>query len=133
VTRFYAERRFSVTIQLPEELVRFVAEMVDTGKYASDGEVIRDALFRLKQTVEFTAATTDRTGGPALEDKPLTKQTLQRHLVQIGLVDPAPGTGSDPDDSDALSTEDEEDIISERVIRERLINWLIQFLPSDRS
>ncbi len=38
-----------MNIHLPEELERFVQEQVTTGRYPSEGEVIREALERLRK------------------------------------------------------------------------------------
>jgi hypothetical protein len=48
-------------------------------------------------------------------------------FAEIGLVDPAPEARSGPDAAGA-AFDDEEEIISEAVIRERLIEWLAGFL-----
>jgi Arc/MetJ-type ribon-helix-helix transcriptional regulator len=117
-----------MTIDVPEDLVGFVEDAVRTGQYAHQHDVIRDALVRLRQARGVTAATSAQSDTPLVRQKPLTKQALQRHLAEIGLVDQSPATSSGPDDADASSIDDEEEIISEVVIRERLIEWLVGFL-----
>jgi Arc/MetJ-type ribon-helix-helix transcriptional regulator len=114
-------------IHVPQDLAGFIEDAVRTGQYADEDEVIRDALVRLQQAREVTA-TSAQGDTPALREKPLTKQALQRHLAEIGLIDQSPETRSGPDDADAPSIDDEEEIISDVVIRERLIEWLVGFL-----
>ncbi len=115
-----------MTIQVPQDLVGFVKEAVQTGQYARDDDVIRDALVRLRQAMAAAGETADRTDETSVPKKPLTKQTLQRHLAEIGLVDQTPEAGSGL--NAARAAVDEEEIISEWVIRERLIEWLAGFL-----
>jgi Arc/MetJ-type ribon-helix-helix transcriptional regulator len=117
-----------MTIHVPQDLAVFIEDAVRTGQYDREDDVIRDALIRLRQALEVTAATTDQGGEPVLPKKPLTKQTLQRHLAEIGLVDQSPDASSDPDGADAPLFDNEHEIISEMVIRERLIEWLAGFL-----
>jgi putative addiction module CopG family antidote len=115
-------------IQLTEDLERFVDGAVRSGRYASRDDVIRDALIRLKLAVPEAAETGGQAADPGQEAKTLTKQEFQRHLVKIGLIDEAPGAGpaSGPSNEDLVDNQGE--IISEVVIRERLIEWLIGFL-----
>ncbi len=115
-------------IQVPQDLAGFIEDAVRTGQYAHEDDVIRDALVRLRQARGVTAATSAQSDTPLLREKPLTKQALQRHLAAIGLIDQSPATSSGPEDADAPSIGDEEEIISEVVIRERLIEWLVGFL-----
>jgi Arc/MetJ-type ribon-helix-helix transcriptional regulator len=114
-------------IHVPQDLVGFIADAVRTGQYAHEEDVIRDALVRLQQAREVTASSA-QSDTPLLREKPLTKQALQRHLAEIGLIDQPPETRSGRDDAAAPSIEDEEEIIAEVVIRERLIEWLVGFL-----
>jgi Arc/MetJ-type ribon-helix-helix transcriptional regulator len=117
-----------MTIHVPEELARFIEDAVRTGQYKGEADVIRDALTRLRQSMEATTAATDQSGKPVPQEKPLTKQKLRRHLEEIGLVDSSPDTSSDSEDADASLFDDEGEIISEVVVRERLIAWLVGFL-----
>ncbi len=117
-----------MTIHIPQDLARLIEDAVRTGQYDSEVDVIRDALLRLRQAMETTAATTDNVGEPVVREKPLTKQTLLRHLTEIGLVDHSSDTSSKSDDADVPSIGDEDEVISEVVIRERLIEWLTGFL-----
>src|SRR5208282_3516730 len=81
-----------MTIHLPEDLARFIHDAVRTGRYAREDDVIRDAVFRLKQALEEGAETADSGAETSRQVKPLTKQELQRHLVEIGVISPAPET-----------------------------------------
>jgi Arc/MetJ-type ribon-helix-helix transcriptional regulator len=117
-----------VTIQLPQDLASLVEDAVRTGQYECQDDVIRDALIRLRQAMEAEAASTDETGERAQERKPLTKQRLKRHLEEIGLVDQVPAMGSASESASSLLSDDEDEIISEAVIRERLIESLTGFL-----
>ena len=117
-----------MTIQLPQDLANLIEDAVQSGQYARAEDVIRDALVRLRQATAMPAATSNQGDEPSLQKKPLTKQTLQRHLAEIGLVDQAPDTRSGADDAGVALVDDEEEIISEVVIRERLIEWLAGFL-----
>jgi hypothetical protein len=44
-------RMYAMTIHLSKDLERFVRDAVQTGRYASEDDVIRDALARLKETL----------------------------------------------------------------------------------
>jgi Arc/MetJ-type ribon-helix-helix transcriptional regulator len=116
-----------VTIQVPQDLVGFVKEAVQTGQYARNDDVIRDALVRLRQAMAAAGETDEQTDQTSVTKKLLTKQTLQRHLAEIGLVDQMPEAGSGRHAAGA-AVDNEEEIISEIVIRERLIEWLAGFL-----
>jgi Arc/MetJ-type ribon-helix-helix transcriptional regulator len=117
-----------MTIDLPQDLSRLIEDAVSTGQYDSELDVIRDALNQLRPAREGTAASIPPSGSTASQEKPLTKQTLLRHLSEIGLVDHAPQSRSDLDAAEAPSSDDGDEIISEAVIRERLIEWLVGFL-----
>jgi Arc/MetJ-type ribon-helix-helix transcriptional regulator len=117
-----------MTIHVPQDLARLIEDAISTGQYDSEVDVIRDALIRLRPAMEVTAATSDPIGKSVLQEKPLTKQTLLRHLADIGLVDHSPDISSDRNPAAAPLSDDEDDVISEVVIRERLIEWLTGFL-----
>ncbi len=113
-----------MTIHLPEDLARFIHDAVRTGRYAREDDVIRDAVGRLRQALQEA----DETGEPSRQGKPLTKQELQRHLTEIGLLDQPPETTAAPAPPADELIDAEGDVVSERVIRERLIEWLTGFL-----
>ena len=116
------------TIHLTEDLTRFLSEAVHTGRYASEDSVIADALIRLREAIDSNDKDSEQSAGPGQPAKQLTKQEFQRHLVRIGLLGP-PGPGNDDSDiPDPSLIEDEEEILSEVMIRERLIEWLTGFL-----
>jgi hypothetical protein len=117
-----------MTIPLPEDLERLVRGAVQSGRYASEEAVLRDALLRLKLAVPESAQPSDEGGAPGQEGKPLTKQEFRRHLVKIGLMDQVPDSSASAGDPDEDLIDDEGEVISEIVIRERLIAWLIGFL-----
>jgi Arc/MetJ-type ribon-helix-helix transcriptional regulator len=116
-----------MTIHLPEELARFIHDAVRGGRYAREDDVICDAVFRLKQALETDAETADYPADPSHHGKPLTKQEFQRHLVEIGLLEPAPDSAAAAAAPDDL-IDSQGEILSERVIRERLIEWLTEFI-----
>jgi Arc/MetJ-type ribon-helix-helix transcriptional regulator len=118
------------TIHLTEDLECFLSEAVHSGRYASEDSVIADALLRLRQAINPSDEDSDQSAGPCQPAKPLTKQEFQRHLVRIGLLDP-PGpvsVDSDIPRPALIEGDDEEEILSEVMIRERLIEWLTGFL-----
>jgi Arc/MetJ-type ribon-helix-helix transcriptional regulator len=116
------------TITLTEDLQSFLSEAVHTGRYASEDSVIADALTRLRQAINPGDKDSDESAGPYPPAKQLTKQVFQQHLVSIGLLDPPGPTSGDSGIADPSSTEGEEEILSEVLIRERLIEWLTGFL-----
>jgi Arc/MetJ-type ribon-helix-helix transcriptional regulator len=115
------------TIHLTEDLTCFLSEAVHSGRYANEDSVISDALIRLRQAINPSDTDSDQSAGPCEPAKQLTKQRFQQHLVEIGLLDPPGPTGSKSDTLDPSFVDDEE-IVSEVVIRERLIEWLTGFL-----
>jgi putative addiction module CopG family antidote len=117
-----------MTIHLPEELARFIHDAVRTGRYAREDDVIRDAVSRLRQSMEGADQAEIQDTDSSREGKALTKQEFHRHLTEIGLMDQAPDPGAKPGKPADDPTIDEEEIISDRMIRERLIEWLTGFL-----
>jgi Arc/MetJ-type ribon-helix-helix transcriptional regulator len=117
-----------MTIPLTEDQERLVHEMICTGRYARAEDVIGDALIRLGQTVRGGAETSEQSSALGQQKTPLTKAEFHRHLVEIGLMDEVPETSAVSDDPDAQLIDNEGEIVSEMVIRERLIEWLIGFL-----
>ena len=116
------------TIHLTEDLTCFLSEAVHSGRYASEDSVIADALIRLRQAINPSDLNSDQIAGPCQPAKQLTKQEFQRHLVEIGLLDPPGPARGESDKSDPSLIDDEGEIVSEVVIRERLIEWLTGFL-----
>jgi len=117
-----------MTIHLPEELARFIHDAVRTGRYAREDDVIRDAVSRLKQELQEADEPADSGAEPSRQGKSLTKQEFHRHLVEIGLMDQGPETPAVPVEASEELVDAEGDVLSERVIRERLIEWLAGFI-----
>ncbi len=117
------------TIHLPDDLEHFLHEAVRSGADASEESVISDALERLRQVISPNEASAAQEAEAAEPMKPLTKKRFQRHLVEIGLLDEASHPGGAVDIPDPSLIDDEGDVVSEMVIRERLIEWLAGFLP----
>jgi putative addiction module CopG family antidote len=115
-------------IHLTEDLERFVLGAVRAGRYASEDDVVRDALFRLRVATGEAAETPAQSAEPGNEGKSLTKLQLHRHLVDIGLMDRVPDSTASAGESSEQLIDNQGEIISEIVIRERLIEWLIGFL-----
>ena len=116
-----------LSVHLGEDLERFIRDAVRAGRYASEADVMADALVRLRNTMNQGVDAPDKdedSSGPA---KKLTKQEFHRHLVKIGLLDRPPETDADAGRS-GDSIDGEGEIVDEVVIRERLIEWLTGFL-----
>jgi Arc/MetJ-type ribon-helix-helix transcriptional regulator len=117
-----------MNVHVTDDLKQFVLEAVRSGQYASEDDVVHDALFRLRQTLEPAAGRPDSEADGGRPAKPLTKQEFQRHLVNIGLLDELPSSNVAPENADIELVDLEGEIVSEVVIRERLIEWLTGFL-----
>ena len=117
------------TIHLAEDLDRFLHEAVHSGRYANEDSVISDALNRLRDAISVGDKGPDDSSSASQSGKLLTKQVFQRHLVEIGLLDPPVPPPREPENpAPPTSHADEDEILSEVVIRERLIEWLTGFL-----
>ncbi len=96
---------------LSEESECFVRSLVQSGRYASEGELLEEAL-RLLQRREQALL-------PAAK-KPMTEDEFERHLVAIGTMSRVP-LPSDPDrparDFEPVMIKGEP--LSETIIRER--------------
>jgi Arc/MetJ-type ribon-helix-helix transcriptional regulator len=117
-----------MTIRLPHELAQFIEDLVSAGHYASENDVIKDALVRLRRAMEGSPAAPLQGGEPAAQEKPLTKQKLQRHLADIGLVSTSVEAIAALEEPEAPLVDEQGEVISDMVIRERLIEWLARFL-----
>src|SRR5262249_10312852 len=120
-------RRSMTSVQLGQDLEHFIHEAVRAGLYSDEGAVITDAIRRLRNTINKGTEVPTESSSPVGPGKKLTKQSFQRHLVNIGLLDPPPETDDGTDASQVL-IDDDGDIVDEVVIRERLIEWLTGFL-----
>ena len=117
------------TIHLSEDLERFLNDAVTSGRYASTDSVIQDALNRLRESIAISGSESETSHASAsASDKTLTKHQFQRHLKDIGLLDEAPAAEGSAAGSDQTEADDDSDILSDVVIRERLIEWLTGFL-----
>jgi Arc/MetJ-type ribon-helix-helix transcriptional regulator len=105
-----------MTIHLSKELEQFVRDAVRAGHYAREGDVIRDALTRLKQTMPAQKA-------ERAEPKktPLTPDELNRRLLVSGRIVQLPDPAKDVDDDgpDDLPVLIEGEPLSETILRER--------------
>jgi Arc/MetJ-type ribon-helix-helix transcriptional regulator len=116
-----------ITLQLDKDLESFIQDAIKTGSYATENDVVSDALMRLRDALNTRIRPSDEptelsVSGPG---KKLTKQLFHRHLVNIGLLDQRAQAGVG--NSEGLIDEQGE-IVDEVVIRERLIEWLTGFL-----
>jgi putative addiction module CopG family antidote len=116
-----------MSVNLADDLEHFVRDAVHTGRYASADSVISDALVQLRSTITAFEPNLDQNSDQVAPGKPLTKQRFQRHLKDIGLLDESHGRPGGDQDADSLIDEEGE-VVSEVVIRERLIEWLTGFL-----
>jgi Arc/MetJ-type ribon-helix-helix transcriptional regulator len=112
-----------MTIHLSKDLERFVHDAVQTGRYASENEVVNDALNRLKQALPKDTPTPDRKSelGKSVKPKqnPLTRAEFDQHLLAIGLMSQLPDTTADFDDPDDQPITIKGEPLSETIIRER--------------
>ncbi len=105
-----------MTIHLSKELEKFVHDAVRDGLYASEDDVIRDALLRLKQTMP---GKNTKRAQPAQQKQPLTRAEFDQKLLDLGLMSQLPDTAADFDDPDDEPIAIEGEPLSETVIRER--------------
>ena len=116
-----------LTIHVAENLEHFVKSAVSTGRYATEDDVVSDALIRLRREIAESLDTSDQTTGPGEPAKKLTKQEFRRHLVEIGLLD-EPAENIPLAGDSARLIDEQGEVVDEMVIRERLIEWLTGFL-----
>jgi putative addiction module CopG family antidote len=72
-----------MTIHLPEHLERYVHDQVQAGLYATEEDVISDALERLRQAQQGTEAVN---GAASLTPEETADQELQRRLLAAGVI-----------------------------------------------
>ncbi len=116
------------TVNLSEDLESFIRDAVSSGRYASADSVISEALDKLRNTMGPIATSSAPGEESSGSGKQLTKQEFQRHLVNIGLLDQPDQADNAADDPDRVLIDNEGEVLSEMVIRERLIEWLASFL-----
>jgi putative addiction module CopG family antidote len=112
-----------MAIHLSKDLEQFVHDAVRAGRYASDDDVIRDALNRLKQAMSTDAANPPRNARRAEAAsqtmQPLSPDELNRRLLAAGLVTQLPDPAEDIDDDDDPPIMIQGEPLSETIIRER--------------
>ena len=113
-----------MTIHLSKELERFVHDAVRACGYATEDDVVNDAVARLQQTMPKTALTTGRgaeraKAAPPKLKRPLTPAELDQYMLKIGLLSQLPDTDADFDDPDDEPVTIKGEPLSETVIRER--------------
>ncbi len=112
-----------MTIDLSKDLEKIVHDAVRSGLYASEADVIRDALIRLKQSMpkdaERPGKKTKRTKPGQQTKKPLTRAEFDQYLLELGLMSQIPDTDSYFDDPDDEPIEIKGEPLSETIIRER--------------
>lgn len=111
-----------MSINLSKEFEQFVDGAVRAGLYASEDDVVNDALSRLKQTMPKNTATPERRtkkANPASKKKTLTEAELQQRMLEIGLMSRLPDNSADFDDPDDRLIEIQGEPLSETIIRER--------------
>jgi Arc/MetJ-type ribon-helix-helix transcriptional regulator len=106
-----------------KELEQFLRDAVRSGRYASEEEVVRDALTRLKASLPGgrakTARRAKRTTATPLPKTPLTREEFDQYLLSIGLMTRLPDTEADFDDPDVQPIDIQGEPLSETVIRQR--------------
>jgi putative addiction module CopG family antidote len=111
-----------MTIHLSKDLERFVHDAVLAGRYASEDEVISDALNRLKQVMSQVSAMPGKKtkhAEPSQQPKPLSGDELNQRLLASGLVTQLPDPAEDIDDDDDPPIVIQGEPLSETIIRER--------------
>ena len=96
-----------MTIHLPKDLETFVHDAVRAGCYASDDDVIRDALVRLRQ------AMADH------QKKPMTEEEFKQQLIEAGMMTSLPTPADPAQRRDFRPVPIEGEPLSETILRER--------------
>jgi Arc/MetJ-type ribon-helix-helix transcriptional regulator len=111
-----------MTIRLSKELEQFVHDAVRGGGYASEDDVICDALTRLRQALPQHAARPEplaKRAKPGKPQKPASKDEFHRRLIASGLMSQLPNSAADFEDPDDQLIDIQGEPLSETVIRER--------------
>ncbi len=110
-------------IHLSKELEQFVHNAVLTGRYASQDDVIRDALSRLKQEMPRETEMAPQNAEAATEssEEESLIDALNQRLIAAGLVTQLPDPAQDIDDDDPNDQPIEivGEPLSETIMRER--------------
>jgi hypothetical protein len=118
-----------VTIQIRQDLANVIEETVQSLQYDREDDVSHDAQIHLWPG-SAAAVTADQCVDIDLFRAPSSDWALPYDRAEVAFENPAPYTGPQVADADAPSI-DEEENFSEVAIRERLIEWLVGFLPGD--
>ena len=118
-----------MTIQIRQDLANLIEETGHSAEYDREDDVSNDALIQLPPGSAM-AVTADQCGEIDLFEAPSSDQALRRDPAEIALRINFHVPAREADDADAPSIGDE-GICSEVAIRERLIEWLVGFLPGD--
>jgi Arc/MetJ-type ribon-helix-helix transcriptional regulator len=113
---------FDVTIHLSKDLERFVQDAVRTGRYATEDDVIRDALLLLRRDMPTNAGVPGRRTKrvqPDEPNKPLTPDELNQQMLASGLIARLPDPAEDIDDAADPPIAIKGEPLSETIIRER--------------
>ncbi len=116
-----------MTIQIRQDLANVIEETRHSRQYDREDDVSNDALIQLPPGSAM-AGTADQCVEIDLFEAPSSDQALRRDPAEIALENQLPCTGPEANDADAPPIGDE-GICSEVAIRERLIEWLVGFLP----
>ncbi len=110
-------------VQLSKEQEQFVHDAVLAGRYASEEDVIRDALSRLEQELprETEMAPQNANAATKSSEERLLVDALNQRLLAAGLITqlPDPAEDIDDDDPDDQPIEIVGEPLSETIIRER--------------
>jgi Arc/MetJ-type ribon-helix-helix transcriptional regulator len=99
---------YHMNLHISGDAERIIRLKLESGRFASESEVVEEALRLLDQQGQ------SRSAGLAL-----TEEEFQRHLVDLGLMIALPDTGADVDDPEDELIGIEGEPLSETVIRER--------------
>jgi Arc/MetJ-type ribon-helix-helix transcriptional regulator len=108
-----------MNIHLSKDHERFVQAAVKSGRYATEDDVVNDAIVRLRQAWPEKPLTPGRLIRRAKLSKPLTEAELRQHMLKIGLMSQLPDVDADFDDPDDQPVTIKGEPLSETIIRER--------------
>ena len=118
-----------MTIQIRQDLANVIEEMDQSRRYNHEEDLSHDALVQLRPA-SAAALTADQCVEIDLLEAPSSDQASRCDPAEIALENQSPDTGPEVNDAGAPSIDDEE-ICCEVAIRERLIEWLVGFLPGN--
>lgn len=101
-----------MTIHLSKDLEQFIHEAVRAGHYATEAQVVEDALERLRVTMPPEEQETSN-------ERKIAKAALHRRLVEMGLMTQPAEASSDVESSEDQPIEIEGEPLSADIIRER--------------